>query len=159
MAPQGDPVLQPAPIEAGQFVAGVVLEAAGEVGNLAAPVPENVKESNAEIIGTSSAHLNIIPNLIQIAAATAPKLKSVIVGPSAAYDPMVPVIPSLIKQVSNFIAFNPSSSFLKHLSILNINHDTLVPSYFSDRNLLSTLPLSYVLSLVDTPWKASSGLP
>lgn len=67
-----------------------------------------------------------------------------IVGPSAAYDPIIPGVPSLIKQVSNFISFSPSPTFLRHLSILDINHDTLVPNYFSDRNLL--VHLAFILS-------------
>jgi hypothetical protein len=50
---------------------------------------------------------NVVPtpivDYVQIAAATALRLRSMVVGPSLAFDPLVTVVPSLIKKVSNFI--------------------------------------------------------
>ena len=51
------------------------------------------------------------------------------------------VVPSIIRKVLNFIPSNPSSNFLRFLSLLDINHNTLIPSYFNDQHLLIHLPL------------------
>ena len=70
-----------------------------------------------------------------------PALKSVIVGPSSVSEPMVVVVPSLLKKVLNHIPSSPSSNFLRSLSLLDINHDTLIPSYFNDKLILVYLAL------------------
>lgn len=74
-------------------------------------------------------------NLVQRAVASAQKLKYVITGPSGS-DPMITVIPSLIRQVSNFIPSSPSPCFLRDLNLIYLSDDTLIPSYFSDKKLL-----------------------
>ena len=70
-----------------------------------------------------------------------PTLRYVIVGPSTASDPLVTVVLSIIRKVLNFITSNPSSNFLRFLSLLDINHNTLIPSYFNDQHLLIHLAL------------------
>lgn len=65
-----------------------------------------------------------------------PDLKSVIYGPSKPHDPLVAVVPSLLKQVYTFIPFSPPHSLFKSLSKLFIDHDTAIPSYFNDDHLL-----------------------
>lgn len=86
----------------------------------------------------------LVPSVVQIVASTAPKVKSVIVGPSTTSDPIIIMVPSLLKKVSNFISSSPSPMFLRHLSMLNINHDTHVPSYFTDNQIL--VHLAFILS-------------
>jgi len=49
-----------------------------------------------------------------------PTLRYVIVGPSTASDPLVTVVLSIIRKVLNFITSNPSSNFLRFLSLLDI---------------------------------------
>ena len=51
------------------------------------------------------------------------------------------VVLSIIRKVLNFITSNPSSNFLRFLSLLHINHNTLIPSYFNDQHLLIHLAL------------------
>lgn len=78
-------------------------------------------------------------------AAKMPKtsLKSVIIGPSKPTEPMVTVVPSLPKQVHNSISVNPSSSFLRFITLLIIDHDTIIPSYFNDPDVL--IHLAFIL--------------
>lgn len=74
------------------------------------------------------------------------KLKSVIIGSSVRYDPpdpLVIVLPSLLKKVFNFTPISLSSSFLSFLTLDDINHDTLVPAYFHDNHLL--IHLAFIL--------------
>jgi hypothetical protein len=54
---------------------------------------------------------------------------------------MVVVVPSLLKKVLNQFPSSPSPNFLKSLSLLDINHDTLIPSYFNDKLILVHLAL------------------
>lgn len=48
---------------------------------------------------TSATHPKSGSNLLELAAATAPRMKSVVVGPSTIHDPFVTVVPSLIKKL------------------------------------------------------------
>lgn len=81
---------------------------------------------------------------LQTAVSSAAKLKSIVVGPSVASDPIIPVVPSLIKQLSNVISSIPSPVSLRHLSLLDINHDTPVPPYFFDNRIL--VHLAFILT-------------
>lgn len=86
-----------------------------------------------------------VPKKILLAsgAQTMPKLKSVIVGPSAPKDPLVTVIPSLLKeQVLNFISAYPSPTPFRVISLLDIDHGTLILDYFNDSHLLIHLAFS-----------------
>jgi hypothetical protein len=66
-----------------------------------------------------------------------PKLKSVIVGPSAPKDPLIPMIPSLLrKHVLNFISASPSPAPFEVISLLDIDQNTLIPDYFNGPHLL-----------------------
>lgn len=134
----------------GKFVAGVVLEAAGESSIRASAAldleAENVvakKDSNAVLPVDEHVKEKIVSNLVQLASASAARLKSVIVGPSTAKDPLVPMIPSLIREVFKSIPYSPISSSFKFFSVLYINPDTPVPSYFSDRE--SIVHLAFIL--------------
>jgi hypothetical protein len=65
------------------------------------------------------------------------KLKSVVFGPAVPEDPVIPVIPSLlVEQVLNFITVSPSSAIFRHISLLDIDHGTLIPDYFNDSSLV-----------------------
>lgn len=72
-----------------------------------------------------------------------PALKSVIFGPSIPKDPLVTVVPSILRQVLNFISISPSCSIFKHLTLIDIDHDNLIPLYFS--NMQSLIHLSFIL--------------
>lgn len=76
---------------------------------------------------------------------TAPRqvLRSVIYGPSIPEDPLVTVVPSLLEKVSLFITINPSSIFLRNLSMIDIVHDLPIPYYFNDYQLL--VHLAFIL--------------
>lgn len=63
-------------------------------------------------------------------------LKSVIVGPSSRDDPLVVVVPSLLKQVINHLPIIPEPCFLRHLTLLDISHGIIIPSFFNDPHLL-----------------------
>jgi len=65
-----------------------------------------------------------------------PKLKSVIVGSTSREDPLVAFDPSLLNQVTQSIPPRPSPNFLRNLDSLFIDHDTQIPCYFNDKNLL-----------------------
>lgn len=67
-----------------------------------------------------------------------PRLKSVIIGPSAVHDPdpLVAVVPSLLRKVLTYISIRPSPSFLKCLNHVDLDHNTLIPAYFHDNDLL-----------------------
>jgi hypothetical protein len=116
-APQGENVTQHAAVEADQFVAGVIQQAVVNVGNQVTQEVGAVTDNVAQNVGTSSTPLIPVPNFVQIAVASAPKLKSVIVRPSSASDPLVTVVPSLLKKVLNFIPFSPSPNFLRRLNL------------------------------------------
>lgn len=49
---------------------------------------------------------------------------------------MITVVPSLLKEVHNFISCNPSSIFLRNLSLLDIDHNISIPPYFNDKTIL-----------------------
>jgi hypothetical protein len=83
-------------------------------------------------------------SLLQAVVASASRLTSIIVGPSNPVDPMVVVVPSLLKQVPYYPSNIPSTNFLIYLSILDINHDTFIPSYFNGNKLL--IHLAFILS-------------
>ena len=82
---------------------------------------------------------------MQVATVAASRIKPVLLGSSTASDPIITVVPSLLQQVFNFISSSPSPIFLRHLLVLHINHDTLVPNYFADNEVL--VHLSFILSL------------
>jgi hypothetical protein len=72
-----------------------------------------------------------------------PILKSVLLGPSAPKEPLVSVIPSLLKeQVSNLIPCIPSPAPFRFFSKLFIDLDTPIPAYFNDTVLLIQLAFS-----------------
>lgn len=73
-----------------------------------------------------------------------PTLKSVIVGPSTAADPLVTVVPSHQKKVLTFVSYNPSPIFLRHLTQLDIDHNSIIPSYFNDKIIL--VHLAFILT-------------
>lgn len=68
--------------------------------------------------------------------ALVPSLKSIIVGPSSAADSLITVVPSLLREIQNFISSNPSLVFLRNLSLLDTNLDTIIPPYFVDKPIL-----------------------
>lgn len=71
-----------------------------------------------------------------------PALKSIIVGPVTPRDPndpLVSVVPSLLKKVLDFFSVSPSHSHFRYLTCLHIDHDTPIPSYFNDPYLLAHL--------------------
>jgi hypothetical protein len=71
------------------------------------------------------------------------KLKYVVFGPVVPEDLVIPVIPSLLKeQVLNFITVSPPSAIFRHISLLDIDHDTLILDYFNDSYLLVHLAFS-----------------
>lgn len=75
-----------------------------------------------------------------------PTLKSVIIRPSAPRDPKDPliiVVPSLLKKVLNIFSISPSLNFLRNLTLLDINNDTSMPSYINDPHLL--VHLAFIL--------------
>lgn len=102
---------------------------------------------------TSMANLNatevqlpdqmIFPVFSSSVTAPRPALRSVIYGPRIQEDPLVTVVPSLLKKVSLFFTVNPSIVFLRNLSMVDINHDTSIPSYFTDYQLL--VHLAFIL--------------
>lgn len=72
----------------------------------------------------------------------APTLKSIIVGPVTPRDPndsLVSVVPSFLKKVLDFFSVSPSHSHFRYLTCLHIDHDTPIPSFFSDPYLLAHL--------------------
>jgi hypothetical protein len=72
-----------------------------------------------------------------------PRLKSVIVGPSAPKDPLLTVIPSLLREkVLNDITISPSPTPFRVISLLDIDHGTLILDYFNDPHLLIHLAFS-----------------
>lgn len=69
----------------------------------------------------------------------APCLRSIIIGPALPRDPndpLVTVVPSLLKQVSNLPSAFPSQSSFRNLSCLHFDHDIAIPSYINDTHLL-----------------------
>lgn len=65
-----------------------------------------------------------------------PSLKSMVFGPAAPEGPMITVIPSLVRQVMNFIHTIPSPVFLRTLNLLDIDDSTIIPSYINDFSIL-----------------------
>ena len=59
-------------------------------------------------------------------------------------DPLIAVVPSILKEVLNFISITPTSNFLSFLNLLVIDHGTLIPTYFNDQCLL--IHLAFLLS-------------
>ena len=74
----------------------------------------------------------------------APRIRSEIYGPSVPSDPLIVVVPSILKEVLNFISITPASNFLSFLNLLVIDHGTLIPTYFNDQHLL--IHLAFLLS-------------
>lgn len=73
-----------------------------------------------------------------------PRLKSMIYSPSIPSDPLVTIVSFILQMVLKPIpASRPASSFLSSLNLLNIDHVTLIPSYFNDTHLL--IHLSFLL--------------
>ena len=68
---------------------------------------------------------------------TMPKMKSVIVGPSHAREPLIRVVPSLLKEkVFNLIQSSLPSMTFRFIELLIMDHDTPIPDYFNDSHLL-----------------------
>jgi hypothetical protein len=122
LVPLGDDNYQPQ-IPTGHFEANVVDLAAKGVDNeyilevaameeIIAPaivdVNAHTKATRITSSAQSTAPMVQAPSLIQ---KIAPKLKSVIVGPGSSSDPLIPVIPSLIKQVYYSLPASPSPIF------------------------------------------------
>lgn len=55
-----------------------------------------------------------------------------IIGPQLPVDPLITVVLSLLCEVLNFIPANPSPCFFNSLSMLIMDHNTIIPSYFND---------------------------
>lgn len=75
-----------------------------------------------------------------------PRLRSVIIGPSVRHDledPLVTVVPSLLRQVLTFIPTSPSHPFLNCLTHVDLDHNTIIPTYFHDNDLL--IHLAFIL--------------
>lgn len=69
-----------------------------------------------------------------------------IIGPRVDHDPedpLVTVVPSLFRQVLTYISVRPSPSFFKFLSLVDLDYNTLIPSYFHDNDLL--IHLAFIL--------------
>jgi hypothetical protein len=80
-----------------------------------------------------------LPIFMPSKAAPKPTLRSIIVGPatpSDPKDPLITVVPSILKHVLYFFSISPPSNFLINLNIIHINEDTIIPSYFCDNELL-----------------------
>jgi len=63
-------------------------------------------------------------------------LRSITVGPSSKSDPLITIVPYLLKKILSFIPSSSSSIFLRNLTLLDINHDTIIPSFFNDPQVL-----------------------
>lgn len=134
-------VAQPTVAEAGRFVATVVVQAAQNV----VVGAKNFETQAEKVLEEVTRSIPVTPrtSVVQVATVAAPRIKPVLLGSSTASDPIITVVPSLLQQVFNFISFSPSI-FLRHLLVLHINHDTLVPNYFADNEVL--VHLSFILS-------------
>lgn len=80
-----------------------------------------------------------LPIFVPSKAAPKPTLRSIIVEPatpSDPKDPLITVVPSILKHVLDFFSISPPSNFLINLNIIHINEDTIIPSYFCDNELL-----------------------
>jgi hypothetical protein len=66
-----------------------------------------------------------------------PRMKSVLVGPAADKEPLIRVIPSLLKEKVPFIIYSsPSPTPFRSIEILFIDYSTPIPDYFNDSRLL-----------------------
>jgi len=100
-------------------------------------VVENVVAGNVEKeVRTTSVPMFPVLNAVQ---GPPQALRSVIVGPSTTADPIITVVPSFLKKVLNFIPSKPSPIFLRHLTLLDISHEIIIPSYFNDDLILGHL--------------------
>lgn len=76
---------------------------------------------------------------VSVFGAPKPRLKSVIFCPSVRHDPedpLIVVVPSLLKKVLIYISIKPSSSFLNCLTHVDLDYGTLIPVCFHDNDLL-----------------------
>lgn len=128
-------------VMAGQFTAGIIHQAAENVKIGAPTVADYMPRPVAQPVDANPIQMT---NIVQSIAASASRLKSIIVGPSSSSDPMIPVVPSLIKKVPNFISACPSFISFRFLTSLDIDHETIVPSYFNDKQIL--IHLAFILS-------------
>lgn len=72
----------------------------------------------------------------------APSLKSIIIGPTAPRDPndpLVTVVPSILKKVLTLLSVQPHQYSFRNLTCLAVDHDIIIPSYFNDPHLLAHL--------------------
>lgn len=99
--------------------------------------PTVVQETNAQTMSNQEATLQAVEKFPVFSAITTPKpaLKSVIFGPSKPHDPLITVVPSLLKRYSLsyliallLVVF--SSFYPCWILIITI------PSYFNDNHLL-----------------------
>jgi hypothetical protein len=106
-------------------------------------VMQNVQTLAAEIgqpnAGDSSSAQVKFPIFSATSTIPMPRIRSVIVGPSNREDPLVTFVPSLVRQVLQFISVYPSPNLLRSLNALFIDHDTEILPYFRDNHLLTHL--------------------
>jgi len=108
-----------------------------EIGNVTVAASKIVSEKGTENVE------------VPLDRQVAPKIKSVVIGPSKVQgnthisDPLIPMIPSLIKKVILFIHMNPHFQIFKNVTNLVVDHNTLIPSYISDTPLL--IHLAFIL--------------
>lgn len=94
--------------------------------------------------------------LATIIGVPAQRLKSVIIKPSTSLDPadpLVTIVPSLIRKVYLHIPSHLPGSFLKFLTLIDLNPGTMIPPYFHDVDAL--IHLAFILHpQVIMPWKS-----
>ena len=66
-------------------------------------------------------------------------IRSITIGPSSKSDPLITIVPYLLKKILSFIPSSSSSIFLRNLTLLDINHDTIVSCFFNDPQILVQL--------------------
>lgn len=113
-----------------------------------------IQKGKGIVVGNNNQTLNIqgieaqIPSSVRPSVynpkvtASIPTLKSIIIGPAAPRDPndpLVAVVPSLLKKVLNFFSVIPSQNVFRNFTCLDIDHDTPIPSFFNDHLLLAYL--------------------
>ena len=110
----------------GQFNANVVIQAASNIDPSLHETFGNVDVSPAMTVSSP----------VQKRAPSTTQIKSMVVGPSLLDDPLVAVVLSLSKQVTNQVPLSTFPISFRHISTLDINYDTPIPSYFNDNDLL-----------------------
>jgi hypothetical protein len=74
--------------------------------------------------------------------APATTLKSIVISPQIPKEPMVTVIPSLLREQVTKLNSYPSTTPFRNVTLLDIDHSTPIPEYFNDSHLLIHLAFS-----------------